>query len=135
METTEPTSNLLRLPQQPHELHKYYAAAFNTGDVEQVLRLFEPQAQFVSPAGTVHTGLAAIRAELAGYLRRGGTMRITTRLVLEFEGFALLRSEWELIYKHVPGQSVILRGEGLEVGRRQANGVWQFVVDQPFGPG
>ena len=126
-----PTIPADNLPRHPEELNACFAHAFNTGDVEQVLALFEPAGQLVSARGGVCVGWAAIRAELAGYLQRGGTMRIANRVALEFEDFALLRSEWEINF--AAGAPATLRGAGLEVGRRQPDGTWRFVLDHPFG--
>jgi ketosteroid isomerase-like protein len=46
---------------------------------------------------------------------------------------ALLRSKWSLAGTGPDGKPVAMSGNGTEVVRRQADGTWLFVIDNPAG--
>ena len=50
---------------QPDEMPAAFEQAFNTGDIEQVLALYESEAVLVPQPGQVVHGLAAIREALS----------------------------------------------------------------------
>jgi ketosteroid isomerase-like protein len=53
---------------KPEEMAAEFERAFNTGDVEQVMALYEPNAVLVPEPGQVVRGTAALRAALLGFL-------------------------------------------------------------------
>jgi len=59
-----------------------------------------------------------------------GQMELETRSVVELgEGLAVLHASWTL---HTSGSTA--RGLSTEVVRRQPNGTWLFVIDEPRTP-
>jgi uncharacterized protein (TIGR02246 family) len=110
----------------PQEIHVLFLDAFNGGDVEGLVALYEPNALFVTGGG-IAVGHEAIREAYQHILAGGGHMELETRTVLEFgEGLAMLHATW--IY-HRAGDARY--GLSTEVARRQSNGTWLFVIDEP----
>ncbi len=117
----------------PAEIHTQFVEAFNAADLDGLLQLYEPSAVLLANGEPV-TGHEAIREALSGWLEMKGQMTMKTRIVLESgDGLALLHGGW-LIEAGGPGRGVALRGMSSEVVRRQPNGTWLFVLDNPFTP-
>jgi len=114
---------------KPSEIHTLFLDAFNRGDLEGLVALYEPGAVLVISGQTV-VGREAIREAYQRLLVRGGQMELETRAVIESgEGLAVLHSDWTLhsAEKRVSGLST-------ELVRRQPNGTWLFVIDEPRTP-
>lgn len=58
----------------PAGINSTFAAAFNSGKVENLLALYEPNAVLVTQPGESLSGLPAIKAELTKLLALGGVM-------------------------------------------------------------
>lgn len=117
----------------PEDIHKLFNAAFNAGNLEALMALYEPDAQLVPQPGQVTTGHEAIRQALQQFLALKGTMQITTRYVIHGDAIALLSGQWHLKGSGPDGKHVEMGGKSVEVARRQSTGEWLLVIDHPFG--
>jgi uncharacterized protein (TIGR02246 family) len=118
---------------QPAELHALFVDAFNRGDVDALLALYEPDAVFITAPGEHVRGPDEIRAAIEGLLSLGGALRITTRWTTECGDLALLHGDWELPGTDPDGRPHHISALDTEVVRRQPDGTWRFVIDDPFG--
>ena len=119
----------------PEEIGKLLVEAINAGDANTAVALYEPGATFVAEPGKPVTGTAAIREVIAGFLSMKPTMTIEVPIVVEAGDTALMHSRWTLKGTGPDGSPVEMDMQGTEVVRRQANGDWLFVVDNPFSAG
>jgi len=110
-----------------------FAQAFNSGNIEHLLALYEPEGQLVRQDGQVDVGLEAVRESLQGFLRLGGTMSSRNVYAFVSGDLALLRAHWRLTTTTEEGQPLDLEGHTAEVVRQQSDGRWLYVVDHPFG--
>jgi uncharacterized protein (TIGR02246 family) len=119
---------------QPADCDIEIARAITAGDVAAAAALYEPGAAFVpGPGAEALVGTEAVRAALEGFAALKGTLDIKVQSVLQAGEIALLQSEWTLSNGVGPdGAAVNLAGRGAEVVRRQTDGTWKFVVDNPF---
>jgi uncharacterized protein (TIGR02246 family) len=106
------------------------------GDVDGVVALYEPGAGLVSYDGLVTTGAAAIREALArlAAMRPRMTMNLV-RVVRTANDLAVVYNDWQMTALDAEGRPVTMEGRAIEVSRRQADGSWLFVLDDPFGRG
>ena len=112
----------------PQEIHVLFERAFNAGDVEAILALYEPGAVLVA-GGKPVTGCDAIRDAVTMFLSSGARMKLETRTVIESsEGLAVLHGAWSL------GPPSDTQGLSTEVVRRQPDRSWMFVIDNPNTP-
>jgi uncharacterized protein (TIGR02246 family) len=118
---------------KPEDIHKLFTAAFNSGNLEALMALYEPDAQLVPQPGQVTTGHEAIRQALQQFLALKGAMQITTRYVIRGDAIALLSGQWHLKGSGPDGKSVEMGGKSVEVARRRSTGEWLLVIDHPFG--
>ncbi|MGC0420142.1 YybH family protein [Embleya sp. AB8] len=118
----------------PQDLHTDYAAAFNAGDLDTLAACYEDAAVFTGTTGRLH-GVAAIRAHLADLLAHRPIFRLHTRDIAVTGDLALLSSDWRFTSTtptDAAGDTrVDTTGTSFEVARRQPDGTWRYVIDEP----
>ena len=105
---------------RPEDLGKFFLERANAGDVDGVVALYEPGAVLASPAGQLATGQQEIR--------RVYTQLLAGRPVFSSAGQspAIIQGDLALTSTRLPGG-----GATAEVARRQPDGTWRWVIDQP----
>ena len=117
----------------PEELDVLFVKAMNAGDIEAVMKLYEPAASFTEQPGRVVSGTKAIREALGGFLATKPRMTLEARTLAEVGGIALTTSKWVLEGTGPDGKPMKVEGQSAEVARRQPDGTWLFVIDNPHG--
>ena len=105
----------------------------NTGNLEGLLSLYEPEAAFAAGPGQLARDRSGIRQSLAAFIDLKGTLDLTVTRVLEAGGLALVVGEWTFAGTGPQGEPVTLAGHNADVLRRQPDGMWRFVIDNPWG--
>jgi uncharacterized protein (TIGR02246 family) len=119
---------------KPEECDTLLVEAINRGDLEAALALYEPNASFVQDSGEVVTGLGAIREVMQGFLAIKPKFSIEVKAVQSGDGgLALLRAKWSATGTGPDGKPMTITGNSTEVVRRQSDGTWRFVIDNPRG--
>jgi uncharacterized protein (TIGR02246 family) len=113
---------------QPGDLHRLVQDAFNAGDVDGLVGLYEPDALMATPEGTFVQGRDAIRRQWADFVSLGGTITMVTRHAAEMGDIALLRNDW-----HFVAEGMDFSSRTAEVARRQDDGSWRYIIDHPYG--
>ena len=119
-----------RTPSQIHELFEDY---FNAQDIDALLSLYEPTATLVPFPGPPVNGHVAIREAIQGFLSRKGQMKIEIKEVFQAGDIALLLSRWTIKGTDPVDASVERTGQTSDVARRQSDGSWLLVIDNPYG--
>jgi ketosteroid isomerase-like protein len=114
---------------------KEFFRLFNTGDVEAVMAMYEPRAILVSPSGQAAEGAAGLRAALNGFLLLKPTLTMGAFRLSIAGDLALSTVKWTLNGTNPDGQPVHMEGTTSDVLRRQRDGTWLFVIDNPWGAG
>jgi ketosteroid isomerase-like protein len=110
------------------ELHHQVEDAFNVGDIDALVALYEEDALMVRDDGATVAGHDAIREIWAGFVALGGRIAMKTRFAVEQEDVALLSNTWEF-----NGAGMTLTATTAEVARRAPDGTWRYAIDNPFG--
>ena len=118
--------------QRPEDVHRAFTEAFNAGDLDALMSFYEPSASIVPAPGKIATGTEAIREALTGFLAVHGRMTIVTQRVVPTGDVALLHGTWVLVGTGADGKPVELAGRNTEMVRRQPDGSWLFVIDNPY---
>ena len=112
-------------------LHK----PLNTGDVEAVIAFYEPQAMLVAQPGQVAEGHAALREALNGFFAMKPTLTLEKHTLVTASDLTLSVVKWTLKGTGPDGQPVQMEGTATDVLRKQADGRWLYVIDNPWGVG
>jgi uncharacterized protein (TIGR02246 family) len=122
------------LPTTPQQVIEHIGSAFNRGDLDAALALYEPEAAFKVQPGRIVHGRAAIREALAGFFALQPRMDSTIVEVVEAGNIALVTVAWELTGRQPDGQPIAMSGRSADVLRRQPEGHWKVSIDDPWGP-
>ena len=118
---------------QVHSVVKAMSSAMAQGDMKAVLAAYEPGASLVAQPGTVVSG-PRLREALAGYLAMKPVFDMPRHEVIESGDIALHISPWTMeAVDPSSGNAVTQSGLSIAVFRRQADGGWLMVIDNPFG--
>jgi len=118
---------------KPEELDVLFAQAVNAGDIEAVIKLYEPAASLTPQPGQVVSGSTAVRDALSGFLAMKPRLTLQARTLAEAGGIALTTSKWIVEGAGPDGKPMKTEGQSAEVARRQPDGTWLFVIDNPHG--
>ena len=119
---------------EPEQMHGLFEQAFNAGDIEALMALYEPGAALVPQPGAIAEGTAAIRESLRWFLDRNGQIALDTKLVLQVGDLAYLSNRWSLSGGTMPdGSPAELGATTAELARRQPDGTWLYVIDNAWG--
>jgi len=130
MEQQEKTASMPA--RTPEDVNRCLAEAFRVRNLEAVVALYEPGATFVAQPGQPVTGLAAIREAVAGFLALNPNLALEVTGVIGSGDVALTSSRWTLTGTTPDGKSLQMSGCGVEVVRRQPDGTWRYVIDNPY---
>jgi uncharacterized protein (TIGR02246 family) len=123
--------------QSPEQLGHLIRDAINAGDVDAALTLYEPDAIIAHEPGKYITGLDAIREVMTNFtdLNPKETVQETVDvlLILQAGDVALSLTKWTVTGTGLDGSVVNQEGKGIQIVRRQADGTWKYVVDNPHG--
>jgi len=128
-----PSKASMAVPQKPEDAHRLFVEAFNAGDLEAVVALYEPDAITFNKDSQPVQGTAKIRDAIAGFLAMKPHITLATRDVLRSGQLAMLRSSWEMTFTGPDGQAAHIAHRSAEVVRLQKDGRWLYVIDNPFG--
>ena len=119
---------------EPEQIHGMFEQAFNAGDIESLMALYEPHAPLVPQPGAIAEGSAAIHESMRWFLDRGGRISLETKLVLRVGDLAYLANRWALTGATMPdGSPAKLGATTAEVARLQPDGSWLYVIDNAWG--
>jgi uncharacterized protein (TIGR02246 family) len=119
--------------QKPEDLDVLFASAINAGDIEALVKLYEPGACLMPEPGQVVSGTKALREALGGFLAMKPRIKLDVRKLAETGGIAFTTSKWVLEGTSPDGKPVKMEGQSAEIARRQSDGTWLFVIDSPYG--
>ena len=125
----------VRVAMAPAEVDELFEERVNAGDVEGVVALYEPGATLVVDGAEEAAGQDAIRARVAGWVADEFAVECDVVGVHESAGVAVLYNDWRSTRRGPCGELLASQGRALEVVRRQPDGSWLFVIDDPFGRG
>ena len=119
--------------ESPERVVQAVSQHLNTGDLEGMLALYEPQAAFVPEPGATVSGTEAIRGALAQFLALKPTIEGEVQKVVQADDTALVVYRWSLKGTAPDGESVAMKGTSTDIVRRQPDGRWLVLIDDPFG--
>lgn len=119
-----------RAAQRPEELSDLFMRYLGAGDVDGLVSLYEPRALFGSAPGAPVAGTDAIRMALGGLIESGSQITLTPRRVQILDDVAVLSHTASVRSRGSDTEAVEV--VTTEVARRQHDGRWLYLFDDPF---
>ena len=113
----------------PEQIGELFQQAIRQGDLDAAMALYEPGAVFPNQSGELRTGADAIRQEMTPFADMKPDLKGQVTKVVTAGDIALVYHDWSMTN---PAQ---MSGHGVEVARRQSDGTWLYVIDDPFALG
>src|SRR5688572_7277980 len=111
---------------EPGQASSLFEKYFADGDLEALMSLYEADAVFPTHSGTA-TGHDQIRQTLKGYLDSGAKLTFGESLVFPAGDLALIHTPWTMTM----ADGSTAEGATAEVVRRQPDGSWKYIIDNP----
>jgi uncharacterized protein (TIGR02246 family) len=117
----------------PVQVLESIVTGINTGNLDSLMPLYESDAAFAKEPGSLAPGASGIREALSGFISMNGTLDLEVTRVLEVDDLALVIGVWSFDGTGPDGEPVRLEAKNADVLRRQTDGSWRFVIDNPWG--
>ena len=118
---------------KPEDLLNSQVEEFNKGNISFLMTLYEKDACFASKSGQVVKDQESIRRTLQSFIDMGTKLEARVKRVLQANDLTLLITEWTINGTEPDGKPINLTGRGTVVLRRQSDGVWLIVIENPWG--
>ena len=121
---------------QPEECDRLLMQAVEDGDLNAAVDLYEPDATFVVSPDHVVIGQDGIREVLKGMAATSTGHVDEVTVVQSADGsIAVTRTKGSVTTPGPDGEPVTIPFHSVEVVRKQPDGTWRFVIDDPGGEG
>ena len=116
---------------KPEQVIEQFCSLFNAGDLDGLVNtVYEADAVLIpSPTDAPVSGRSSVAESLKGFLALGGTLSILETTAVQNGEIALTHTHWRL---DIPG-SEAMEAVTAEIIRRQPDGTWKYVIDNPWG--
>ncbi|MDG3017025.1 nuclear transport factor 2 family protein [Speluncibacter jeojiensis] len=111
----------------PDELAELFTAYFNGGDLDALVALYEPSALFFAGPGEPSRGRDQIAVSLRVMFDAEATIRLEQRRIRVVGDVAVISNNATVTTGWDTAVTVTT-----EVARRQVDGTWLYVLDDPF---
>lgn len=120
----------------PEDVGPLIGEAITSGDLDAALALYEPGATFAMPTGFGEgsvTGHDALREAFTGFLEMNPVLSVNAEKTLLSGDMALVIGNWTLTGRDPEGNDIDTGGRYADIVRRQPDGSWLYVIDNPNG--
>lgn len=108
-------------------------AAVGAGDMEAILATFEENGILIGQPCMVAQGTPALREAFGYFMAINPQITIKDHETIQAGDIALHLSTWTMTGKAPDGMAIEQNGYSVVVLRKQADGRWLMVIDNPFG--
>jgi ketosteroid isomerase-like protein len=119
---------------RPEDIYPALSEAYNAGDFEALVSLYDPKAVFVIKPGRVTTSPAELRDALQRLLALRGRLTINPHTFTRSDDLVLALGTFTLSGgRRKDGTAFERTSRFADVMRRQPDGRWLLAVDNPYG--
>ena len=123
--------------QKPEECDLLLLKALEQGDLDAAVAMYESNATFVVSTDQMVTGQAAIREVMQGFIAAKATFNVeaVTAISSSDGSVAVTRVKGSSTSPGPDGKPITTPLHSVEVVRKQPDGTWLFIIDDPSGEG
>jgi uncharacterized protein (TIGR02246 family) len=118
----------------PEDCDRLFAQHVNAGDAAAVAALYEQDGVLLL-GGETHQGPETIRGVLDGMVAAGTRIEMNVIRVVRSGDLAMVYNDWKMRGPGPDGATQESSGKAIEVVRRQPDGSWKYVLDDPNARG
>ncbi len=108
--------------------------AFNAGDIDAIVACYESQACFVLKSGDTARGTVELRKMFQATLSYKPDLKLNViKIIPAGDDLALVIVKWTSRTVSSSGETKVWAGTATDIVRRQPNGTWKLVLDDPHG--
>ncbi|MGD9933543.1 MAG: nuclear transport factor 2 family protein [Dehalococcoidia bacterium] len=119
----------------PADLNTLFVQLLRAGDIEGMANLYEPAAILVDPPSDEARGHSAIRRLLAAMVDGRAAIEISVSRCIEVGDTAVIHCDWRGTTAGPCGERRGIAGKSVQVARRQPEGNWLLIYDDPVARG
>jgi uncharacterized protein (TIGR02246 family) len=125
-----------KVPKTPEAVDELFGEYMNAGNLDGLISLYEPTGVLVGQDGAPLVGHAAIRHffQTFGDAKMAIKMKVT-KVLRSGDDVAVLYNDWTGSFTGPDGEQNEMSGKALEIVRKQPDGSWRFVIDDPNARG
>lgn len=117
----------------PEEILQSIVDGINTGNIESLMTLYEPESCFAFQPGEIVRGQQGVRQSLQAFIDMKGKLELKVTRVFRTGNLALVISKWTFNGIGTNGNPANLTGTASDVLRQQSDGTWRMIIDNPWG--
>ena len=120
----------------PEDISRLIGEAITAKDMDAALSLYEPDATFAMPKGFGEgsvTGHDGLRGAFTGFMAMSPELKVNAEKTLLAGDTAMVIGNWTLKGTDADGNDIEASGRYADTVRRQSDGSWLFVIDNPNG--
>ena len=118
---------------RPEDIYPALSEAYNAGDFEALVSLYDPKAVFVIKPGRVTDGPAELHSAMQRLVALRGRMTVNPRTFVRSDDLVLVLGTFTLSGRRADGRAFERTSRFADVLRRQSDGRWLLAVDNPYG--
>jgi len=107
--------------------------AFSAHDIDTIMTTYEPNAVVVGQPETPISGTQALRDMFAGFIAINPQFNFIAHEIVVAGDIALHLNNWNMTGTAPDGTKIEQGGLSVVVLRKQADGKWLMVIDNPYG--
>lgn len=116
---------------RPEELHALFIEAIASHDLDSIMQLYDADIAGVKMQGEIVRGQEAMKRHITELLQQIETLEGEVTSVISTGDLALMSTSWRGVFRMPDGHAIEATGISAEVARKQPNGYWKMVIDNP----
>lgn len=118
----------------PADVYPALLKAFNAEDIDGTVACYEPQACFVLKSGHATRGAAELLEMYRVTFSYKPDLELDVRKIIPAgDDLALVVVQWKSKTVSSSGEAKVWAGTATDIVRRQPDGTWKLVLDNPYG--
>ena len=117
----------------PNEADEYFLNCIRNGDLKNAMTCFDPEAIYIGKEGNTISGFTSIEKVVANLCNMKPDLKIYKhKNTLVGNDLIYRLDKWTLTATDPQGNPIKMQGASAHIMRKNADGVWLWLVDNPF---